>query len=241
MACRCLLDHRPGGRRPLSNHRRTRTLGSALSASARLGSSAMEGQRLGSVGVKVCRDCAEEYPIDHFRQTSKWRKRGFVERSICIGCHRRQDRENKRRLNGDPAYLAYRREYLVRRKSSGQPLPSRAIKISRRNWVWRQAEQWLPLYRDQTVVVYTVPNPTAREYERNVPDKPWIGRCWAIRVARPGMTPPPFSVPLCAIENGIVRPHPSTPDGWRWVTGHVDRWLRRRRQNGTETNNETNI
>lgn len=243
MACRCLLDHRPRGRRPLSNHRRTRALGSALSTIAGLGVSAMEGEGLGDPAIKVCLDCGDAYAIEHFRQRSGRSRLGWYNRSVCIYCRRRRDREIKRSLSGDAEHLQKRREYRDRRRAEGRPINAPSARASQRQWAWRHAERWLPLYDGQTVVVYAIVNTKAREYQRDNAERPWIGRTWAIRVPKPGMTPPPFSVPLCIVEDGIVRPHPSTPDGWRWTTRHVDRWNKRRRQNGTESNNEneTNI
>lgn len=177
---------------------------------------------------RTCKRCGLVCPIEMFRiPPCPTRPNGSI-RNLCSHCNRLYVRELKAKIYADPAkrqrILDRNRGYRAN-KMTNDIEPHREHRSSKHMWVKLKCEA-IELLTHDAIIVYLGPINTASHIKPQE-DRPWRARTWAIRSIRPGMVPPPQSMPLFRLEHGVATAHPMCHDEWRWVARMVQQWINR--------------
>lgn len=180
---------------------------------------------------RTCKRCGLVCPIEMFRiPPCRTRPNGSI-RNLCSHCNRQYGREHKAKIYADPAkrqrILDRNRGYRANSMSDATER-HREHRSSKHMWVKLRCEAIELLARDG-IIVYLGPVNTASHIKPQE-DRPWRARTWAIRSIRPGMVPPPQSMPLFRLEHGVATAHPLCTEEWRWVARMVQQWINRNRK-----------
>jgi hypothetical protein len=180
---------------------------------------------------RTCKRCGLVCPIEMFRiPPCRTRPNGSI-RNLCAHCNRLYGREHKAKSYADPAkrqrILDRNRGYRTNKMSDAIE-KHREHRSSKHMWIKIKCEA-IELLTHDAIIVYLGPVNTASHIKPQE-DRPWRARTWAIRSIRPGMVPPPHSMPLFRFEHGMATAHPLCTEEWRWVARMVQQWINRNKE-----------
>lgn len=157
---------------------------------------------------RICRDCRDVCPFESFCQPHAGKARGFIIRTRCHSCFRKYQREWRRAKRQNE-------EFRLRENAYKRNLPPTrdAEYISLFQWVRYRMERWKALGA-YPCVVFMVPSKVRSPNEKPELRRRWVGKTWAFREDRVGITPPPGGIPFLRLSRQVITKHPTCPDGW---------------------------
>lgn len=190
--------------------------------------------------TRVCKLCREEKRLDDFRQIDHRKGSGYYHSHTCRDCHNaREWRRKQAKMLSDPEYkkrlMAQSAEHKRRWYAKPDKRAIHSRRVSQRCWVVNYCAR-IPRPWPAATILYVAPicsqvGPTRRA------DRPWTHNRLIVREERPGMVPPAGGIPAARVTTTrvdwqddpivVVTPAPTCPDGWRWVSAYVDRWVRK--------------